>query len=96
MRLDQIPVEQLEVVLGQVLARTVEAVLEGAVVGEHLLVEAVEVLRVTGLVDLLGEQERLLVLVLRREHETRELVGDALLPDEERGQAPRHLLAQIL
>ena len=51
-------------------------------------------LGVARLVDLLGEQERLLVLVLGRQHEPRELAGDPLLADEERRQPAQHLLAQ--
>ena len=45
-------------------AAAVQALLEAAVVAEDLLVEAVEVLRVARLVDLLGREERLLVLVV--------------------------------
>ena len=77
-------------------ARPAQAVLEGAVDAEHLLVEAVEVLRVARLVDLLGGQERLLALALIRHHQPRELRGDALLADEEARQVPRQALAQVL
>ncbi len=94
--LDEVAVEQLEVGVAQIRARAREAILELPVEVEHLLVEAVEVLGVAGLVDLLGEQERLLVLVLGRQHEARELVGDALLADEERRQPVHHLLALVL
>ena len=53
-------------------------------------------LGVAGLVDLLGEQEGFLVLVLGGEHEAGELAGDALLADEEGRQAEQHLVAQLL
>ena len=70
MRLDEVAVEQLEVRRAQVPARAVEAILEPAVEVEHLLVQAVEMLRVAGLVHLLGEQEGFLMLVLGRQHES--------------------------
>src|SRR2546423_9466030 len=57
-RLDQIAVEQLEVVGRQVLASPLQPVLEAAVVLEHLLVEAVEKLRVARPRHPLGGQER--------------------------------------
>ena len=53
-------------------------------------------LGVACLVDLLGEQERLLVLVLRREYQAGELARHPFFPHEERRQTPQHLLAQIL
>ena len=53
-------------------------------------------LSVARLVDLLSEQEGLLVLVLGGEHEAGELVGHALLADEERRQPPQHLLAELV
>ena len=77
------PVEQLEVVVGEVGTRSLEAILEAAIEVEHLFVEAIEVLGVACLIDLLGEQERLLVLVLGGEHESRELARHALFTDEE-------------
>ena len=92
---DEHPVEHLDERRVEVLARPLQAILEGAVQAEHLLVEAVEVLGVARLVDLLGGQEGLFALTLVGHHETRELRGHALLADEERGQVPRHLLAQL-
>ncbi len=73
----------------------VEAILEGAVDAEDLLVEAVEVLRVARLVDLLGGQERLFALALVGHHQARELRRDALLADEERRQVPREPATQV-
>ena len=84
MGVDEVTVEQLKVGRGEIVTCAREPVLEAAVVPEHLLVEAIEVLRVAGLVHLLREQEGLLVLVLGRQHEPRELVGHPLLADEER------------
>ena len=93
LRVDEQPVEEPEVVLVERGAAVVEALLEGAVVLEDLLPEVVEVLRVAGLVDLLGREERLLVLVVVGHDEPGELRRHALLPDEEAGQAPRDLVA---
>ncbi len=81
----EVAVEQRDVVVVQVLTCPFQAVLERAVVPEYLLVEAIEVLGVTGLIDLLGEQESLLVLVRGRHHQSAELAGHALLADEEGG-----------
>ena len=53
-------------------------------------------LGVTRLIDLLGDEECLLVLVGRGEDQSGELVGHALLADEEGRQAEEHLLAQAL
>ena len=57
--------------LVEVLAGAVQAVLEAAVVADDLLVEAVEVLGVAGLVDLLGREEVLLALASRRRRRAR-------------------------
>ena len=70
----------------EVLARALEAVLERAVVADDLLVEAVEVLGVARLVDLLGGEERLLALRLVGGDQAGELRRHALLADEERAR----------
>ena len=72
-----------------------QPVLEAAVEPEHLLVEAVEVLGVARLVDLLRRQEGLLGLALIGHHKPGELRRHSLLADEERRQVPGHVLAQI-
>ena len=90
---DEHPVEEPEVVLVERGAAVVEALLEGPVVLQDLLPEVVEVLGVAGLVDLLGREERLLVLVVVGHDEARELRRHALLPDEEARQAPCDLVA---
>jgi hypothetical protein len=51
---------------------------------------------VARLVDLLGREEGLLLLVLVGHHEARELRGHALLPDEERTEPPEVLLLRLL
>jgi hypothetical protein len=73
-------VEQLDERLVDVLARALQARLERPVALEHLGVEAVEELRVAGLVDLLGGQERLLGLVVVGAHEAAELVATRSSP----------------
>ncbi len=92
---DEHAVEHLDERRIQIGARPVEAILEGAVDAEDLLVEAVEVLRVARLVDLLGGQERLFALALVGHHQARELRRDALLADEERRQVPREPATQV-
>ena len=72
-----------------------EAVLEAAVDSEDLLVEAIEVLGVAGLVDLLGQQEGLFALALVGHRAAPELCGHPLLADEERGQVPGQVAAQL-
>src|SRR5207302_10684195 len=79
----------------EVLAGLLQTALEAAVDAEDLLVEAVEMLGVACLVDLLRRQERLFALALVGHHQARELRRDALLADEEGRQVPRHPLAQL-
>src|SRR5215217_3352266 len=95
-RVHQHLVEQHLERLVEVVASLLEALVEGPVVAEHLLVEPVEVLRVSCLVDLLGGQERLLALALVGAHQSGELGGDALLADEERREVPGHPAAVLL
>ena len=93
--LDEYHVEHLDEGRVEVVPRALQAILEGPIETEHLLVEAVEVLRVAGLIDLLGGQERLFALALVGHHQARELGRDTLLADEERRQVPRQPRAQL-
>ena len=89
-------VEQLDECVAHVLADVRQPVLDVVVEAEHLAVPAVEELHVARLVDLLGREERLLLLVLVGHDEARELGRDALLADEERGEPPEALLLLLV
>jgi hypothetical protein len=67
----------------------------GALENSHLLVEAVEEANVAGLVGDLGGEEDPLLLGGAGPHDRPQLVGDALLADEEGGEAI-HALESLL
>ena len=89
-------VEELDERVGHVLARRREPLLDAAVDAGHLAEPAVEELHVARLVDLLGREEGLLLLVLVGHHEAGELGGHALLADEERAEPPEVLLPVVV
>ena len=95
--LDEVIVEELDEGVGHVLAREGQAVADERVVEPHDLAEvAVEELHVPRLVDLLGGEKRLLLLVLVGHDEPGELRGHPLLSHEERREAPEMLLPLLL
>jgi hypothetical protein len=78
-------------------ARLLQAFLERVRLEDaHLLVEAVEELDVARLVGDLGAEEDALLLGGRGAHHWAELLGHALLADEERRQAVHALVALLL
>ncbi len=94
--LHELLVEQLREGLVQLLPHALEAPVELLLPeAHHLAVEAVEELHVPRLVHLLGGEVAGLRLALVGHHETGELSGHALLPDEEGRQAPDELLARL-
>src|SRR3954453_6544224 len=68
---------------------------DGGGVGDDLVLEARVELHVARLVDLLGGEERRLLLAAVRKHETGELGGDALLGDHQRAHRPMHEVAVL-
>ena len=89
-------VEQLDEGVGHVGARRREPLLDAAVDAGHLAEPAVEELHVARLVDLLGREEGLLLLVLVGHDEAGELGGHPLLADEERAEPPEVLLLVLV
>ena len=86
-------VEDLAVAPAQVLLGVGEGRGDVVAGADHLLEEAVEEDRVAGLVDLLGREEVLLLLLRRRVDVGGEVVGDRVLAEEEHRVDPQRRLA---
>ncbi len=93
-------VEDVAEGVGDLLARAAHVVGDGGGIGDHLVLEARVELHVARLVDLLGGEERRLLLGRVGGDQPGELGGDALLGDHQRGEheeddlalGPLHLL----
>ena len=94
-RLDQRLVEDLAERGRELLAGAGDVRADRLRIGDHLVLEARVELHVARLVDLLGGEERGLLLAAVGHHQPGELGGDPLLGDHQRRQRPEHQPAVV-